>query len=358
MSEFIAMTNALSYAAFDGTSPFGPFSLDRRETGPRDVQCDILFCGICHSDLHTARGEWPGTVYPCVPGHEIAGRVTKVGSAVTGFKVGDLAAIGCMVDSCMTCASCQAGLQQYCDNDDVTFTYNSPDKKQPGAITYGGYSSRIVVDERFCLHLPEKLDPAAAAPLLCAGVTTYSPLKHWGAGRGKKIGIVGLGGLGHMGVKLSHAFGAHTVLFTSSPGKMKDAKRLGADESVISSDADTMLKHIGSFDLILNTVPASHDLDVYTALLRRDGTLVLLGVPERPHLSPDAVNLILKRRRIAGSVIGGIPETQEMLDFCALHDIVCDIERIPIQEIDEAYERMLRGDVKYRFVIDMTSLKA
>lgn len=352
------MSTARSYAAFNSVSAFAPFSVDRREPGPRDVQCDILFCGICHSDLHTARSEWPGTVYPCVPGHEIAGRVTKVGSAVTGFKVGDLAAVGCMVDSCMTCASCQAGLQQYCDNYDTTFTYNSPDKKQPGAMTYGGYSSRIVVDERFCLHLPAKLDPAAAAPLLCAGITTYSPLKHWGAGKGKNIGIVGLGGLGHMGVKLSHAFGARTVLFTTSTGKLKEAKRLGADESVMSKDGEAMSKHTGSFDLILDTVPASHDLDAYTAMLKRDGTMVLLGAPEHSHPSPSAISLIFRRRSIAGSVIGGIPETQEMLDFCALHHIVCDIERIPIQKIDEAYERMLRGDVKYRFVIDMASLTA
>jgi len=258
----------------------------------------------------------------------------------------------------MICTSCRGGLQQYCDNNDITFTYNSPDKKQPGTWTYGGYSSRIVVDERFCLHLPEKLDPAAAAPLLCAGITTYSPLKHWGAARDKKIGIVGLGGLGHMGVKLSHAFGAHTVLFTTSPGKTNDAKRLGADESVISKDADAMLKHAESFDLILNTVAASHDLDAYTMLLKRDGTMVLIGVPEHPHPSQSVAILIFKRRRIAGSLIGGIPETKEMLDFCAQHNIVCDIERIPIQKIDDAYDRLRRGDVKYRFVIDMASLTA
>jgi uncharacterized zinc-type alcohol dehydrogenase-like protein len=352
------MSTALAYAAFDKTSPFRPFSFDRREPGPGDVEIQILFCGVCHSDLHTARSEWAGTVYPCVPGHEIAGRVTKVGPAVTGFKAGDVAAVGCMVDSCMICASCRSGLQQYCDNNDITFTYNSLDKKRPGSVTYGGYSSRIVVDERFCLHVSEKLDLAAAAPLLCAGITTYSPLKQWGAGKGKKVGIVGLGGLGHMGVKFSHAFGAHTVLFTTSPGKMDDARRLGADESVVSKDADAMLKHAGSFDLILNTVAASHDLDAYTSLLKRDGTLVLIGVPEHPHPSPNIGLLIFKRRRIAGSLIGGIPETQEMLDFCAQHDIVCDIERIPIQKIDEAYNRMQRGDVKYRFVIDMASLKA
>jgi uncharacterized zinc-type alcohol dehydrogenase-like protein len=250
------------------------------------------------------------------------------------------------------------GRQQYCDNNDITFTYNSPDKKQPGAMTYGGYSTRIVVDERFCLQLPEKLDLAAGAPLLCAGITTYSPLKHWCAGKGKKIGIVGLGGLGHVGVKLSHALGAHTVLFTTSPGKMDDARRLGADESVVSTNADAMVKHADSFDLILNTVAASHDLDAYTALLKRDGTMVLIGVPEHPHPSPNVGNLIFKRRRIAGSLIGGIAETQEMLDFCAEHDIACDVEVIPIQKVDEAYERMRKGDVKYRFVIDMASLKS
>jgi len=352
----LAMSRALAYAAFDKTSPFGPFGIERREPGPRDVQIDILFCGVCHSDLHTARSEWKGTVYPCVPGHEIVGRVGVVGSAVTGFKAGGLAAVGCMVDSCMACASCLSGLQQYCDNNDITFTYNAPDKKQPGTITYGGYSRRIVVDERFCLHLPEQLDPAAAAPLLCAGITTYSPLRHWGAAKGKKVGIVGLGGLGHMGVKLSHAFGAQTVLFTTSAGKTQDARRLGADEAVVSKDAAAMQKHTGSFDLILNTVAASHDLDAYTALLKRDGTMVLVGVPEQPHPSPNISNLIFKRSRIAGSLIGGIPETQEMLDFCARHNIVSDIERIPIQQIDAAYERMRRGDVKYRFVIDMASL--
>jgi uncharacterized zinc-type alcohol dehydrogenase-like protein len=258
----------------------------------------------------------------------------------------------------MTCGSCLAGHQQYCDNDDITFTYNAPDKKQPGAITYGGYSSRIVVDERFCLRVPETLDLAGAAPLLCAGITMYSPLRHWGAGKRTKVGVVGLGGLGHMGVKLSHALGAHTVLFTTSPGKTADAKRLAADEAVISKDAAAMQKHAASFDLILNTVAASHDLDAYTALLKRDGTMVLIGVPEQPHPSPSVGPLIFKRRRIAGSLIGGIPETQEMLDFCAAHGIVSDIELIPIQKIDDAYARMRRGDVKYRFVIDLASLKA
>ena len=352
------MNPSLAYAAFDRTSPFAPFSFERREPGALDVQFDILFCGVCHSDLHTARGEWPGTVYPCVPGHEIVGRVTRIGPEVTGFKVGDLAAVGCMVDSCKTCASCTSGYEQYCENNDITFTYNSVDKKLPGMRTYGGYSSQIVVDERFCLHVPEKLNLAAVAPLLCAGITTYSPLKHWGAAPGKKVGVVGLGGLGHMGVKISHAFGAHTVLFTTSPGKTEDAMRLGADEAVVSKDAAAMKKHAASFDLILSTVAASHNLDAYTSLLKRDGTLVLVGMPEHPHPSPDIGRLLQKRRAIAGSMIGGIPETQEMLDFCAVHDIVSDIELIPIQKIDEAYERMLKSDVKYRFVIDMASLKA
>lgn len=351
------MTKALAFAAFDATTPLGPFDFDRREPGPRDVRIDILYCGVCHSDLHTVRSEWEGTVYPCVPGHEIVGRVTNVGSEVTRFKAGDVAAVGCMVDSCRTCPSCRAGLEQYCDNADTTFTFNSPDKHIPGQVTYGGYSSHIVVDEDFCLRVPETLPLDAAAPLLCAGITTYSPLRHWGAAEGKKVGIVGLGGLGHMGIKLAHAFGAHTVLFTTSPGKTEDAKRLGADEVVISKHSAEMEKHANSFDLILDTVSASHNLDAFTSLLGRDGTLVLVGVPEHPHPSPAVGNLIGKRRSIAGSLIGGIPETQEMLDFCARHGIVSDIELIPIQKIDEAYDRMLRSDVKYRFVIDMASLK-
>jgi alcohol dehydrogenase (NADP+) len=350
------MTKARAFAAFDATSPLGPFGFERRDPGPRDVRIDILYCGVCHSDLHTVRSEWEGTVYPCVPGHEIVGRVAAAGSAVTRFKPGDVAAVGCMVDSCRTCPSCRAGLEQYCDNADTTFTYNSPDKHIPGQVTYGGYSSHIVVDEDFCLRVPETLPLDAAAPLLCAGITTYSPLRHWGAAEGKKVGIVGLGGLGHMGIKLAHAFGAHTVLFTTSPGKTEDAKRLGADEVVISKHSAEMEKHANSFDLILDTVSASHDLDAYTSLLGRDGTLVLVGVPEHPHPSSAVGNLIGKRRSIAGSLIGGIPETQEMLDFCGRHGIVSDIERIPIQKIDEAYDRMVRSDVKYRFVIDMASL--
>ncbi len=350
------MSNAKAYAAYDATSPLRPFEFNRREVGPTDVAFDIKYCGVCHSDLHTVKSEWEGTVYPCVPGHELVGVVTAVGAQVKGFKVGDLAAVGCMVDSCRTCPSCQSGLENYCDTFGTVFTYNSPDKHGAGPVTYGGYSNKVVVDERFCLHLSPKLDLAAAAPLLCAGITTWSPLRHWGAGPGKKVGIVGLGGLGHMGVKFSHALGAHTVLFTTSAGKSADAKRLGADEVVISKDADAMAKHAGSFDLILNTVSASHNLDQFTNLLKRDGTLVLVGAPAEPHPSPAVMNLIFRRRQIAGSLIGGIKETQEMLDFCAEHGIVSDVEVIPVQQINEAYERMLKSDVKYRFVLDMATL--
>jgi uncharacterized zinc-type alcohol dehydrogenase-like protein len=338
------------------TTPLAALSIDRREPGPRDVEIDILFCGVCHSDVHTARGEWPDGKFPCVPGHEIVGRVTRVGGDVKSFRAGSLAAVGCMVDSCQDCASCRAGLEQFCTNQ-ITFTYNSDDLRSPGQPTYGGYSKRIVVDERFVLRIAEGADLAAVAPLLCAGITTYSPLKHWKAGPGKRVGIVGLGGLGHMGVKLSHALGAHTTLFTTSPGKVADAKRLGADEVVISKDANAMAKHAGSFDFILDTVAAAHDLDAYTELLARDGTLCLVGAPAHPHPSPKVFNLIFKRRSIAGSLIGGIKETQEMLDFCAARKIVADVERIAIQEIEGAWARMIASDVKYRFVIDMASLK-
>ncbi|MCC6678058.1 MAG: NAD(P)-dependent alcohol dehydrogenase [Phycisphaerales bacterium] len=344
-----------AFAAQSATSPLAAMSIDRRDPGPRDVQMEILFCGVCHSDLHTARGEWPGIVFPVVPGHEIVGRVTAVGKEVKGFKAGDLAAVGCLVDSCRGCASCKEGLEQFCDG--MVMTYNSPDKHMPGKMTYGGYSKSIVVDERFVLRVPKNLDPAAAAPLLCAGITTYSPLRHWGAGRGKKVGIVGLGGLGHMGVKFAHAFGAHTVLFTTSASKIEDGKRLGADEVVISKDDAQMGKHIQSFDFILNTVAASHNLDAFTNLLKRDGTLCLVGAPSTPHPSPNVFPLIFKRRAIAGSLIGGLPETQEMLDFCGKHSIVCDIEKIAMADINTAYERMLRSDVKYRFVIDMATLR-
>ena len=351
------MADTLAYAAHSATTPLDAFSFDRRDTGPTDVRIEILFCGVCHSDLHTARNEWKGfpTVYPAVPGHEIVGRVTEVGPDVTRFKVGDLAAVGCMVDSCRECPHCKEGLEQYCDNH-ATFTYNSPDP-HTGGVTFGGYASQIVVTQDFVLRVPESLDPAATAPLLCAGITTYSPLRHWNAGPGKTVGVVGLGGLGHMAVKFAHAMGAHTVLFTRTPDKVEDGKRLGADEVVISKDPDAMAAQAGTFDLIIDTVSAAHNLDDYTNLLKVDGTLCLLGAPDSPHPSPEVMGLVFRRRSIAGSLIDGIAETQEMLDFCAQHDIVCDIEMIDIQDINAAYERMLKSDVKYRFVIDMASLK-
>ncbi len=350
------MPKTLAFAAQTAQSPLAQASIDRRDPGPRDVQIDILYCGVCHSDLHTARGEWPGITFPVVPGHEIVGRVVKVGAEVKGFKAGDLAAVGCMVDSCKGCASCNKGLEQFCDGG-ATWTYNSPDRGVPGKMTYGGYSKSVVVDQRFVLRVSPNANLAATAPLLCAGITTYSPLKHWGATKGKKVGIVGLGGLGHMGVKFAHAFGCHTVLFTSSASKVDDGKRLGADEVVISRNEAEMARHTGSFDFILNTVAVSHSLDAYTNLLRTDGTLCLVGAPEHPHPSPSIWPLIFRRRSIAGSLIGGIAETQEMLDFCAKREIVCNIEMIPVQGINAAYERMLKSDVKYRFVIDMASLK-
>ncbi len=352
------MATTKAFAATSPTSSLAPASIPRRDPGPHDVQLEILFCGVCHSDLHTARNEWAAwpTMYPCVPGHEIVGRVTQVGGEVTGFKPGDLAAVGCMVASCRTCASCKEGLEQYCDTHGTVFTYNSPDPHATAEATYGGYSQSIVLDEHFVLHVSPKLDPAATAPLLCAGITVYSPLRHWGAGPGKKVGIVGLGGLGHMGVKFAHAFGAHTVLFTTSESKIADGKRLGADEVVISKNADEMQKHERSFDLIVNTVAASHNLDPFLVLLKRDGALVLVGAPEHPHPSPTVFGLLLARRSLAGSGIGGIAETQEMLDYCAEKNIVSDIEMIPMQKINDAYERMLKSDVKYRFVIDMKTL--
>ena len=321
------------------------------------MEIDILFCGVCHSDLHQARNEWSEfmqTLYPCVPGHEIVGRVSRVGDNASKFKVGAMVAVGCMVDSCRSCPNCVAGNEQYCSSF-ATFTYNAPDKHL-GTYTLGGYSSRIVVDEAFVLRLPEGLDPAAAAPLLCAGITTYSPLRHWKVGPGQKVGIVGLGGLGHMGVKLAHALGAHLVLFTTSPGKVEDGLRLGADEVVISKDVAAMAAHAGSFNFILDTVSADHDLNAYLGLLTLDGSLVLVGAPEKP-APVSAFNLIMGRRHLAGSAIGGIAETQEMLDFCAQHNIVSEIELISIQQINEAYERLLKQDVKYRFVIDMASLR-
>jgi uncharacterized zinc-type alcohol dehydrogenase-like protein len=349
------MTKTLAYAAQSATSPLGRWELERREPGPHDVQIEITHCGVCHSDLHTVRSDWAGTVFPVVPGHEIVGRVTATGNSVTKFKVGDLAGVGCMVDSCRTCGSCREGMEQFCERG-MVLTYNSPDR-HTGKVTYGGYSGQIVVDEGFVLHVSPKLSPAGAAPLLCAGVTTYSPLRHWNAGPGKKVGIVGLGGLGHMGVKLSHAFGAQTVLFTTSASKVDDGKQLGADEVVISRDAGAMKKQTASFDFILNTVAAPHNLDAFVNLLKRDGTMCLVGLPGEPHPSPNVGALIFKRRALAGSLIGGIAETQEMLDFCAEHGIESQIELIPIQKINEAYKRMLKSDVKYRFVIDMASLK-
>lgn len=342
-----------AYAAESAESKLGALSIERREPGAKDVEIAIMYCGVCHSDLHIARNEWGGTVYPVVPGHEILGRVVRVGAGVTQFKEGDVAAVGCLVDSCRGCANCRAHEEQFCLNGPV-FTYNGPDKHL-GGMTYGGYSERVVVDEDFVLRVPGNLDPARAAPLLCAGITTYSPLKRWGAGKGKKVGIVGLGGLGHMGVKFAHAMGAHTVLFTTSPGKVEDGKKLGADEVVISKNAEEMQKHAGSFDMILDTVSADHDLNAYLSLLKLDGSLVVVGVPPNPQ--PVAVfGLLMPRRNLAGSLIGGIKETQEMLDFCGERGIVCDIEMIRMDQINEAYERMLRSDVKYRFVIDMKTI--
>ncbi len=347
------MFSTKAYAASAANSPLAPFSFDRRMPTPADVQIDILFCGVCHSDLHTVRDEWGGTTYPCVPGHEIVGRVVKVGAGVKNFKEGDLAGVGCMVDSCRTCENCRADLEQFCNNG-VVFTYNSKDK-HTGGMTYGGYSKSIVVDQHFVLRISDKLDLAAAAPLLCAGITTYSPMRHWKVEKGQKVGVVGLGGLGHMAVKFAHAFGAHVVLFTTSPGKTADAKRLGAHEVVVSKNDAEMKKHANSFDFIIDTVSAKHDLNAYLALLKRDGTMTLVGAPPEP-TPVDAFSLIHRRRQLAGSLIGGIKETQETLDFCAEHGITCDIEMIPINKINEAYERMLKSDVKYRFVIDLASL--
>jgi uncharacterized zinc-type alcohol dehydrogenase-like protein len=351
------MYKAKAYSVSSATSPFASATIARRDLTDHDVQIEILFCGICHSDLHQARNEWREvmpTVYPCVPGHEIVGRVTKVGSAVTKFKPGDLAAVGCLVDSDGTCPECKAGLEQFCSN--MILTYNFPDK-HTGGVTYGGYSDSIVVTERFVLSVPSNLNLAGAAPLLCAGITTYSPMRHWGVTKGKKVGIVGLGGLGHMGVKFAHAFGAHVVVFTTSPGKKDDALRLGADEVVISRNADEMGKHSGSFDFILDAVAADHDINAYIGLLRRDGNITMVGAPEKP-LPISVFGLIFKRRSLSGSPIGGLAETQEMLDFCGKHNITSDVEVIPIQKVNEAYERLLKSDVKYRFSIDMASLKS
>ncbi|WP_434627566.1 NAD(P)-dependent alcohol dehydrogenase [Pseudomonas sp. Z6-14] len=351
------MNNAIGYAALDPSAPLAPYTFARRAVGLNDVKIEILYCGVCHSDLHTARNEWNNTIYPSVPGHEIVGRVTAVGDSVQAFKVGDLAGVGCMVDSCQSCPSCGEGLEQYCENGFVG-TYNG-NAFGGGENTFGGYSDNIVVNEKFALRISHRdTDLAAVAPLLCAGITTYSPLREWKVGPGQKVGVVGLGGLGHMAVKIANAMGAHVVLFTTSPNKKEDALRLGASEVVVSKIKDEMEAHTNSFDFILNTVAAPHDLDAFLSLLKRDATMTLVGAPESPHPSPSVFNLIFKRRRLAGSLIGGIAETQEMLDFCAEHGIVSDIEMIDIRNINEAYERMLKSDVKYRFVIDMASLKS
>ena len=352
------MYNAKAYSAASATSPLASDTIARRDLTENDVQIEILFCGICHSDLHSVRDEWSdfmSTTYPIVPGHEIVGRVTEVGSAVAKFKSGDLVGVGCMVDSDGTCPNCKAGFEQFCQN--AIFTYNSPDKHKTAPVTYGGYSNSIVVDQRFVLRVPPNLDLAGVAPLLCAGITTYSPLHHWGVTEGKKVGVIGLGGLGHMGVKIAHALGAHVVVFTTSPGKTEDALRLGANEVVVSRNADEMQKHAGSFDFILDTVSAKHDINAYLNLLRLDGNITLVGAPEKP-LEVAAFSLIMGRRSLSGSMIGGIAETQEMLDFCGEHNITADVEVIPIQKVNEAYDRLLKADVKYRFVIDMASLKA
>jgi uncharacterized zinc-type alcohol dehydrogenase-like protein len=351
------MYKTKAYSAASATAPLASTQIPRRDTTERDVQIEILFCGICHSDLHTVRNEWESvmpTVYPCVPGHEIVGRVVKVGSAVTKFKPGDLVGVGCLVDSDHTCPNCQADVEQLCPN--ATFTYNSPDKHLEG-VTYGGYSESIVVDEHFVLHVPANLDLAGVAPLLCAGITTYSPMRRWEVTNGKKVGVVGLGGLGHMGVKFARAFGAHVVVFTTSPGKKEDALRLGAHEVIISRNAEEMQKHAGTFDFILDTIAAEHDINAYLNMLGRDGNLTLVGAPEKP-LAVSAFALLFGRRSLSGSLIGGLKETQEMLDFCGKHNITADVEVIPIQKVNEAYERLVKADVKYRFSIDMASLRS
>ena len=349
------MTKTMGYAARNAATPVAPFEFERREPGAGDVQIEILFCGVCHSDLHQVRDEWGGSIYPMVPGHEIVGRVTQVGTDVTKFAVGDLAGVGCMVDSCRECESCLTGLEQYCDRSQTVFTYNSrfPD----GTPTYGGYSQSIVVRETFALKISPKLNLAATAPLLCAGITTYSPMKHWNVQPGQKVGVIGLGGLGHMALKFAHSFGARVTQFTTSPGKEEDARRLGAHEVVLTRDPEALKKLAGTFHFILDTVSAPHDLNMYLSLLKRDGSMVLVGLPEDPALV-SAFPLAGKRRSLAGSNIGGIQETQEMLDYCAEHNIVSDIEMTPISKVNEAYERMLKNDVKYRFVIDMASLNA
>ena len=352
------MYQAKAYSVESPTADFQATEIPRRETTERDVQIEILYCGICHSDLHTARDEWNAvmpTVYPCVPGHEIVGRVTAVGSAVTKFKEGDTVGVGCLVGSDQSCDCCKADLEQLCPNG--VFTYNSPDGHGTAPVTYGGYSESIVVDERFVLNIPENLELYATAPLLCAGITTYSPLSRGDVGPGRKVGIVGLGGLGHMGVKIAKAMGAHVVVFTTSPSKVEDAKRLGADEVILSKNADEMAAHAGTFHFILDCVSAEHDINAYLAMLQHDGELTLVGAPEKP-MEISAFSLLFGRKKLSGSLIGGIAETQEMLDFCGKHNIVSDVEVIPMQQVNDAYERLLKGDVKYRFSIDMASLKS
>ncbi|PIB32717.1 NAD(P)-dependent alcohol dehydrogenase [Maribacter sp. 4G9] len=348
------MTTIKAYAASSKEADLKPFDIDRRDVQPDDVKIDILYCGVCHSDLHQVRNDWKNSVYPVVPGHEIIGKVLEVGSNVSNFEEGDLVGVGCLVDSCKTCGACKDDLEQFCENG-ATFTYNGEDKHL-GGHTFGGYSESIVVDKDFVLKIPTNLDPKAAAPLLCAGITTYSPLAHWKIKKGDKVGVIGLGGLGHMGVKFAHAMGAHTVMITTSPNKSEDAKKLGADEVLISKNDEEMKKHASSFDFLLNTIPVGHDMNPYTNLLKRDATMVIVGAVEP--LDPlHGGSLIMGRKRIAGSLIGGIKETQEMLDFCGEHNVVCDIEMINIQDINEAYDRLQKSDVKYRFVIDMKSLK-
>lgn len=349
-------STAKSFAAHSAATPLAPFTFQRRDVGPTDVSIDILFCGVCHSDLHTVRSEWGGTLYPCVPGHEIVGRVTAIGDQVTKFAVGEIVGVGCMVDSCGHCPSCEAGEEQYCETTGFVGTYNGPDTHL-GGHTFGGYSDHVVVTEHFVLKIGhDEKDLAAVAPLLCAGITTYSPLRHWKVGPGQKVGVVGLGGLGHMGVKIAAAMGAEVHVFSTSPGKREDARRLGARDLIVSRDEAEMAAHVNSFDFILNTVAASHDLDVYLRLLKRDGTMTLVGVPEHPHKALEVGDLVFKRRALAGSLIGGIRETQEMLDFCSEHNIVADVEMIDMTDIDAAYDRMVKSDVKYRFVIDMATL--
>ena len=349
------MFQAKGYAALNAQSALVPFSFERRDPGSQDVQIEILYCGICHSDLHQARNDWSNSLYPMVPGHEIVGRVTAVGGQVKKLKIGDLAGVGCMVDSCRQCSACNEDLEQYCEQG-ATLTYNSRERGSK-QLTFGGYSDQIVVDQRFAVKIPASLDLKAVAPLLCAGITTYSPLRHWRVGKGQKVGVIGLGGLGHMGIKFAKAFGARTVMITTSPEKGADALRLGADEVLVSKDKTSIKAHARSFDFLLNTIPNGHDLNPYAALLKRDGTMVLVGALTALEPALAGASLIGGRRSIAGSAIGGMAETQEMLDFCAEHGIVSDVEMVPIQTVNEAYDRLLKNDVKYRFVIDMESLK-